>query len=129
MNGHSPLLDSANLYEILVKLHPIATLRRIMSMTIPRTRSVSSLLSGKGAAEVRMSCLVPASSWEAQLNTYFEDAPTMEYPDVEQLARDGWEVLSESGPYFTVWRDGEELLLVWKNGRWRRLGGGGFDNS
>jgi hypothetical protein len=66
---------------------------------------------------------------ETQLNTYFEDVPTLEDPDVEQLARDGWQVLSTNGPYFTVWRDSEEMLLVWKNGRWRRLGGGGFDDS
>jgi hypothetical protein len=63
------------------------------------------------------------------LNTYFEDVPTLEDPDVEQLARDGWQVLSTNGPYFTIWRDSEEMLLVWKNGRWRRLGGGGFDDS
>ena len=50
-------------------------------------------------------------------------------PDVEQLFRDSWQVLSAIGPYYTVWRDGEEMLLVWKAGRWIRLGGGGFDGS
>jgi hypothetical protein len=63
------------------------------------------------------------------VNTHSENVQTLEEPDVEQLVRDGWEVLSTIGPYYTVWRDSEEMLLVWKNGRWRRLGGGGFDGS
>ncbi len=63
------------------------------------------------------------------MNTHSENVQTLEEPDVEQLVRDGWEVLSTIGPYYTVWRDSEEMLLVWKNGRWRRLGGGGFDGS
>jgi len=83
---------------------------------------------GQGAVDVR-ACSTRHPHREAHLNTYFEDAEVLEDPNVELLAGDGWEVLSSNGPYYTVWRDGEEMLLVWRDGRWRRLGGGGFDNS
>ncbi len=58
-----------------------------------------------------------------------EFARVSEEPDIDQLLRDNWQVLAIMGPYYTVWRDGEEMLLVWKAGRWIRLGGGGFDGS
>ncbi len=44
-------------------------------------------------------------------------------PDISQLTRQGWTVLSAIGAYYSVWRGCEEALLLWKDGRWLRVGG------
>lgn len=49
--------------------------------------------------------------------------PTTE-PDFNQLTTLGWSIISCVGPYVTVWRDGEEHVLLWKNGIWLRLDNG-----
>jgi hypothetical protein len=41
-------------------------------------------------------------------------------PNVSELIREGWSILSCIGSYCTVWREGEERLLVWSDGRWLR---------
>ncbi len=45
-------------------------------------------------------------------------------PDFAQLTTLGWSIISCVGPYVTVWRDGEECVLLWKDGVWLRLENG-----
>lgn len=42
-------------------------------------------------------------------------------PDFTQLTAAGWSIISCAGPYVTVWKDGEELVLLWRDGAWLRL--------
>jgi len=42
-------------------------------------------------------------------------------PDFTQLTAAGWSITSCAGPYVTVWKDGEELVLLWRDGIWYQL--------
>lgn len=45
-------------------------------------------------------------------------------PDLAQLTALGWSIISCVGPYVTVWRDGEEHVLLWRDGIWLCMDGG-----
>ena len=44
-------------------------------------------------------------------------------PNMEQLRAHGWHISSTIGPYCTAWKDCQEVLLIWKDGVWRRVEG------
>lgn len=44
-------------------------------------------------------------------------------PDVAALEREGWAIISVTGPYYTLWRDCEESLVLWKDGHWQGVDG------
>ena len=58
-----------------------------------------------------------------------QDSPApprvVEFPNVELLRRDGWAVASQSGPYCVAFRGSEEVVLVWRDGRWHQVSGRG----
>lgn len=51
-------------------------------------------------------------------------------PNVELLRSHGWTISSLSGNYCVAWRGNEEVILVWRNQTWERIGGSyGFSLS
>lgn len=51
-------------------------------------------------------------------------------PNVELLRRHGWSVNVLAGPYCVAWRGSNEVIFVWRDGAWQRLGGkGGLDDA
>ena len=50
-------------------------------------------------------------------------APHRLEPNLELLRVHGWSVNSIYGPYCVAWRGKEEIVLVWRNAGWQRIGG------
>lgn len=45
-------------------------------------------------------------------------------PKTELLRRFGWNVKASYGQYCVIWRGSEEVVMVWRDGQWERVGGG-----
>jgi hypothetical protein len=52
-----------------------------------------------------------------------EERAATAQPNIEALREHGWLIVSTFGPYCTAWKDGEEIMLAWRNGIWVRLSG------
>ncbi|MFO0935839.1 MAG: hypothetical protein U0798_04890 [Gemmataceae bacterium] len=44
-------------------------------------------------------------------------------PNAQLVQRKGWNVGSTVGPYCVAWRDGEEIVLVWRDEDWHPIAG------
>jgi hypothetical protein len=53
-----------------------------------------------------------------------ENRPAWE-PNTEILRSQGWTVISNFGPYCSAFKGDEEIVLMWKDGTWRRVAGKG----
>ena len=53
------------------------------------------------------------------------DAAVGSTPNTELLRGQGWLIVATYGPYCTAWKDNQEIILFWKDGRWIRLWGKG----
>ncbi len=49
---------------------------------------------------------------------------TADEPKPELLRRHGWNVKAAYGHYCVIWRGSEEVVMVWRDGKWERAGGG-----
>jgi hypothetical protein len=43
------------------------------------------------------------------------------YPNTDLLRFQGWAIISSSGPYCTVWKGSQEVLLIWREGNWQTV--------
>jgi hypothetical protein len=39
-------------------------------------------------------------------------------PDTELLRAHGWTIISCNGPYCVVWKEQQEVLMIWREGSW-----------
>jgi hypothetical protein len=57
------------------------------------------------------------------MNSTMPEIHTSYSPNTDQLRRQGWAILAESGPYCTAWKGSQEVLLIWRDGTWKTVSG------
>ena len=51
-----------------------------------------------------------------------QSTPSTE-PNLELVRIHGWSIASVCGPYCVAWKGNQEIVLVWRNAGWQRVGG------
>lgn len=58
------------------------------------------------------------------MNPFNPDSDSDADPNLEMVRRLGWTIKAASGRYCVAWRGPDEIVLVWRGGRWERTDGG-----
>jgi len=64
-----------------------------------------------------------AVSAETPVNSTTTEVRASYAPDTDLLRMQGWAIISSSGPYCSVWKGSQEILLIWREGTWQTMSG------